>query len=170
MNPFARGDTGGDFLEERSEWNADLLPEPGPFLEGHDVLTDDAHVAFHDLTHELFERRGVYDVTFGYNLAALNRDRRFPDAGFRYAVDAGDPAVLRAVFTPTTAFCPQAETLVKGSFRAWNGLGDDHDYDLVRVRVSPDHYQADAIAAELDTLEAAFLETGTVDRQRRSLF
>lgn len=69
-------------------------------------------------------------MTFGYNLAKLNRDTRHADAGYRYAVDADDPSVLRAEFSPTTEFCPQSDTLTKGSFRAWNALSDPHGDDL----------------------------------------
>ncbi len=138
------------------------LPEPGPFLEGHGVLTDGEHVQFHETARELFERRTVYDATFGYNLARLNLDRRHPDAGYRYAEQADDPAVLRAEFSPTTPFCPQAHTLAVGSFRAWNGLSDRHDYDLVRVRVAPMHQYSDAINETLTDLESTYLETGTV--------
>ena len=84
------------------------VPEPGPFLAGHDVLAGADHVAVHRRAADAFEDHGVYDATFGYNLARLNLDPRLPDAGFRYAEAAGDPATLRAEFTPTTAFCPQA--------------------------------------------------------------
>ena len=96
--------------------------------------------------------------TFGYNLGDLNRDRRHPDAGYRYA-EAGD-GVLRAEFTPTTPFCPRSDTLAKGSFRAWNGLSDRHDYDLVRVRVDRMHHRSDAINDQLADLEASVRGTG----------
>jgi len=125
------------------------LPEPGPFLDGHDVLTGEDHVAFHRLTRDVFEERGVYDMTFGYNLARLNLDPRFPDAGYRYAVEADDPTTLRAEFTPTTPFCPQSDTLSLGSFRAWNGLREEHDYDLVRVAVHPMHHRSGSINRRL---------------------
>jgi len=42
-------------------------------------------------------------------------------AGFRYAEEADDPTTLRAEFTPTTAFCPQAEPLAVGVPRARRG-------------------------------------------------
>ncbi|MFC7020557.1 MULTISPECIES: hypothetical protein [Haloarcula] len=147
------------------------LPAPGSFLEGHDVLTGRTHAAFHRLTRTLFEERGVYDATFGYNLARLNLDRRHPDAGFRYAREREPPAgggdstggrVLRASFTPTTAFCPQSDALTLGAFRAWNGLEDRHEYDLVRVRVDGTHDQSPAINGHLAQIERAFLETGSV--------
>jgi hypothetical protein len=148
------------------------LPTPGPFLEGHEVLTGRAHAAFHRLTRTLFEERGVYDATFGYNLARLNLDRRHPDAGFRYAVerdatveersDAGNQRVLRASFAPTTAFCPQSDALTRGAFRAWNGLADRHEYDLVRVRVGETHDQSRVINDRLAQIERGYRETGSV--------
>ncbi len=127
------------------EYRKDYIPEPGEFLEGHDILGGDGHVEFHERTREVFEERGVYDMTFGYNLAKLNLDRRHPDAGYRYALDSSNPRVLRAEFTPTTEFCPQAHTLVLASYRAWNDLSDRHPYEEVRVRVDVMHHQADAI-------------------------
>ena len=171
MNPFSAGRSGGteqptdDGFETWDTFEPDTVPAPGPFLEGHDVRTGDEHAAFHRLTRDLFEERGVYDATFGYNLARLNLDRRHPDAGFRYAVDADDPSVLRAEFTPTTAFCPQATALVKGSFRAWNGLGDRHEFDLVRVRVRPSHRRAESLNESLEALETRFRESGEIPRE-----
>jgi hypothetical protein len=141
-------------FDDRSAFVPDNLPDPGPFLDGHDVLTGDAHVRFHEQTHEVFEARSVYDVTFDYNLARLNLDARHPDAGFRYAEDRDDPCVLRAEFTPTTEFCPQSETLAVAAFRAWNGLRDDHDYDAVRVRVHPMHQHAATVNDRLSALDA----------------
>ncbi|AGB17561.1 hypothetical protein Halru_2994 [Halovivax ruber XH-70] len=186
-NPFARGDDGGLF-DDYDEFVPDTIPQPGPFLAGLSVLTGDDHLAFHRLTRELFEERGVYDMTFNYNLARLNLDTRHSDAGYRYArerldaaafVDAagesseaddshrlddsfpaGDLSVLRAEFTPTTPFCPQCHTLAIGSFRAWNGLADRHEYDLVRVRAHPMHHKSESINEELAAMEAAYLETG----------
>ncbi|MFB6131270.1 MAG: hypothetical protein ABEJ28_10665 [Salinigranum sp.] len=158
-SPFGGGD---DLFDEAGEFVPAHVPEPGPFLEGHDVLAGSDHVDFHELTRKLFDERGVYDMTFGYNLAELNLDRRHPDAGYRYAAEADDPDVLRAEFTPTTPFCPQSHTLTKGSFRAWNGLADRHDYTLVRVRVHPMHHESEAINDELEWLEEKFLETGSV--------
>jgi len=136
------------------------LPDPGPFLVDAHVLAGGDHCAFHDVTREVFEERGVYDVTFGYNLARLNRDRRHPDAGYRYAEESA--AVLRAEFTPTTPFCPQSRALTTGSFRAWNALRERHGYDLVRVRVAPSHQESAAINDALDALETEFRETGSV--------
>ncbi|GGN96274.1 hypothetical protein [Haloarcula pellucida] len=138
------------------------VPDPGEVLEGHDVLTDADHAAFHRVTMGLFAERGVYDMTFGYNLARLNLDHRHPDAGFRYAREADDPAVLRAEFTPTTEFCPQSDTLTVGAFRAWNGLTERHEYDLVRVRVDSMHHQSVAINGKLQQLEATYRETGEI--------
>ncbi len=95
----------------------------------------------------------MYDATFGYNLTRLNLDPRHPDAGFRYAEEAGDPATLRAEFTPTTAFCPQAEPLAVGAFRALNGV-DDHAYELIRVRVDPSLNGSGVVNDRLDRLES----------------
>lgn len=165
MNPFSSGRStaaadGEDGFDERGTFVPEHLPEPGAFLEGHDVLEGEDHVAFHGTSRELFEERGVYDATFGYNLARLNLDRRHPDAGYRYAVDADDANVLRAEFSPTTEFCPQADALVKGSFRAWNGLDERHEFDLVRVRVRRTHHQAEPLNDALETLESRYRETG----------
>ncbi|WP_049926086.1 hypothetical protein [Halopiger goleimassiliensis] len=165
MNPFSSARPATDDDAEFDDWETfapESVPAPGPFLQGHDVLEGEAHVHFHDTTRDLFEERGVYDATFGYNLARLNLDRRHPEAGYRYAVEADDDSVLRAEFTPTTEFCPQADALVKGSFRAWNGLRDRHDYDVVRVRVHPSHHRHGPLNETLTELEEAFLETGEV--------
>jgi len=182
-SPFGGSDTAFDAYDEFVPGN---VPPPGPFLDGHDVLEGRRHLAVHRLARALFEERGVYDMTFGYNLARLNVDPRHPDAGYRYAVEQSDPVerpgtddavasdeaassdggqpsrVLRAEFTPTTAFCPQSDTLTKASFRAWNGLADRHEFDVVRVRVAPMHQRAVAINGELERLETAFRETGEV--------
>lgn len=147
------GGSRADRFDDIDQFVPEHLPDPDAFLDGHRVLDGDDHVAVHRVARDLFEARGVYDVTFGYNLARLNLDQRHPDAGFRYAVDRDDPSVLRAEFTPTTPFCPQSKTLTVGAFRAWNGLADRHDYDRVRVRVAPMHQQADAINAELDAMD-----------------
>jgi hypothetical protein len=160
-SPFGGGD-GDDLFDEYDEFVPDTIPEPGPFLEGHDVLTAEEHLAVHETTRELFEERGVYDMTFDYNLARLNLDTRHPGAGYRYAVDADDPSVLRAEFTPTTPFCPQTHTLTKGSFRAWNGEPERHDYDLVTVRSAPMHNDSEDVNTELAELESNFRETGAV--------
>jgi len=153
-SPFGGSDepSEGTFDPEH-RFNPGSIPAPGEFLAGHEVLTDDHHVAFHRLTEELFERRGVYDVTFGYNLARLNLDRRHPNAGFRYAEESEDPSVLRAEFTPTTPFCPQSDTLTNAASRAWNGLCDEHDYDFVRVRVATMHHGSEEINEALAALE-----------------
>lgn len=162
-SPFGGADAEAAF-DAYDEFVPEHLPEPGAFLEGHRTLWGRAHAAFHRLTRECFEERGVYDVTFGYNLARLNLDARHPDAGFRYAVEADDPAVLRAAFTPTTEFCPQSTTLATGAFRAWNGLRERHEYDLVRVRVDEMHHESAATNRHLEGLEATFLETGELTR------
>ncbi|WP_277542953.1 hypothetical protein [Haloarcula laminariae] len=168
-SPFGNDDS---LFDSYDEFVPNHNPVPGRFLEGHDVLAGSDHVAFHRLTRELFEERTVYDMTFDYNLARLNLDTRHKNAGFRYAVeeqsgaDAIDDAdvdrVLRAEFTPTTPFCPQTHTLTIGSFRAWNGLSDRHEYDLVRVRPAPMHQQCDAISEQLAELERKYLETDDV--------
>jgi hypothetical protein len=159
-SPFA--DSDDDIFDGYDEFVPEHIPESGPFLEDHDVLTDEQHVTFHELTKELFEERGVYDMTFNYNLARLNLDHRHPDAGYRYAEETDDQSILRAEFTPTTPFCPQSHTLTIGSFRAWNGEIDRLDYDLVRVHLHPMHHQSAAINEQLDELEAKYLETGSV--------
>jgi len=149
-----------DDFDDYDSFVPEHLPEPGPFLDGHAVLTGRDHAAFHRLTRCRFEERTVYDVTFGYNLARLNLDRRHPDAGYRYAVEADDPRVLRAEFTPTTEFCPQSETLATASFRAWyaDDAGDEHEFDRVRVRVAPMHHASDRINDRLAELEEAVRE------------
>ncbi len=164
MYPFSSGRTtgsdGGDSFDEPETSVSARILEPGSFLEGHDVRADGDHAAFHDLTRELFEGRGVYDGTVGYNLARVNLDRRHPDAGSRYAVDADDRTVLRAEFSPTTEFCPQADAFVTGAFRTWNCLRSRREYDLVRVRVRSTHHQSTALDEALESLETRFVETG----------
>jgi hypothetical protein len=172
--PSTFGGATEERIGETSTFVPEDLPEPGQFLDGHGVLTGEDHVSFHELTRDLFEERGVYDMTFGYNLAQLNLDTRHPDAGYRYAVDAeSDQSVLRAEFTPTTAFCPQSDTLTKGSFRAWNGSSETHEYDLVCVRVDEMHQRSAEINGELSELETLYRETGSIaeigeGRQARS--
>ncbi|QLH80865.1 hypothetical protein [Halosimplex pelagicum] len=175
-SPFGGSD---DTFDAYDEFVPGHAPAPGDFLDGHDVLDGREHLAVHRLARELFEERAVYDMTFGYNLARLNNDRRHTDAGYRYAVERpeavedlptpeksdrgteGDAVrVLRAEFTPTTAFCPQSDTLTRGSLRAWNGLADRHEFDLVRVRVAPMHQRASQINAALREAETTLVETG----------
>ncbi|WP_135364889.1 hypothetical protein [Halosimplex halophilum] len=175
-SPFGGSD---DTFDPYDEFVPGHAPAPGDFLAEHDVLDGREHLAVHRLARELFEERAVYDMTFGYNLARLNNDQRHPDAGYRYAVERAEavdddlptpdgsgregdePArVLRAEFTPTTAFCPQSDTLTRGSLRAWNGLADRHEFDLVRVRVAPMHQRASQINAALRDMEATLVETG----------
>lgn len=157
-SPFGSED--GSLFDGYDEFAPDHLPGADDFLEDKDLLTGDEHLVFHRMTRELFEERKVYDMTFNYNLARLNLDTRHPGAGYRYAREVDDPSVLRAEFTPTTPFCPQTHTLTIGSFRAWNGLNDRHEYDLLRVRAAPMHHQSDAINEQLAALEEAFEETG----------
>lgn len=162
-SPFGGNDESDAAFEEYDEFDESTIPTPGPFLDGQNILTGEEHVAFHETTREIFEERGVYDMTFGYNLARLNLDTRHPDAGFRYAEEEANPSILRAEFTPTTPFCPQSDTLGKGSFRAWNGLSENHDYELVRVRVADTHHMNDEINETLRELEAEFRETGELN-------
>ncbi|WP_311173731.1 hypothetical protein [Halobellus ordinarius] len=157
-SPF--GSDKEDLFDDAGEFVPEHVPDPGPFLEDEQVLTGEDHLAVHEIAREVFEERTVYDMTFGYNLARLNQDTRHPSAGYRYAEESAD--VLRAEFTPTTPFCPQSHTLTIGSFRAWNGLADRHDYELVRIRVHPMHNEAQRINEQLADLEATFRETGTV--------
>ncbi|WP_236544771.1 hypothetical protein [Salinirussus salinus] len=175
------GSSGEESFDEHGDFVPGHLPEPGEFLEGHEVLTGEAHVAFHGTARDLFEERGVYDMTFGYNLARLNLDTRHPTAGFRYAeeiaglegaagpegqtgeaTDGIDGPVLRAEFTPTTEFCPQSDTLTLGAFRAFNGELESHAYDLVRVRVDGMHHESASINGKLRQLEESFAHTGEV--------
>ncbi|MEF8801148.1 MAG: hypothetical protein V5A56_08955 [Halolamina sp.] len=156
---------GGDDATAFDEYDAfvpEHLPDPGEFLEGHAVLTDADHLAFHRLTRALFQERGVYDMTFGYNLARLNLDSRNENAGVRYAEEADDPAVLRAEFTPTTPFCPQTSTLTVGAFRAWNGLSHRHEYSIVRVRAGRMHHRSDEINDQLRSLEGQYRESDAI--------
>lgn len=155
------GDNGGDAdFDDADAFVAEHLPDPGAFLDGHAVLVGDAHVAVHQESHDRFEQFGVYDATFGYNLARLNLDHRHPAAGFRYGIDPEEPDVLRAEFTPTTEFCPQSTTLSRGVFRAWNAT--ESDYRLVSVRVDPMHHRSAATNERLRELEAHYVETGDV--------
>jgi len=184
-SPFGGSD---DTFDGYGDFVPGHAPAPGEFLADHDVLDGREHLAVHRLARELFEERAVYDMTFGYNLARLNNDRRHPDAGYRYAVERSEAVdgdlptpdggsretegegarVLRAEFTPTTAFCPQSDTLTRGSLRAWNGLADRHEFDLVRVRVAPVHQRATEINAALREAETTLVERGALpDRERR---
>ncbi|WP_418284611.1 hypothetical protein [Halorubrum sp. DTA46] len=129
------------------------VPTPGSFLSEHDVLTGEGHVAVHERAATAFEEHGVYDATFGYNLARLNHDPRHPDAGFRYAQERDAPATLRAEFTPTTAFCPQAEPLAVGALRALDAEGVP-GYDRVRVRVDPSLNGSEVVNDRLERLES----------------
>lgn len=160
-SPFGSDDS--DLFDEYDEFVPAHIPEPGDFLQGHTLLTDDDHSSFHEITRDVFEERKVYDMTFNYNLARLNLDTRHTNAGYRYAEQADDPDVLRAEFTPTTPFCPQTHTLTIGSFRAWNGLSDRHSYQLVRVRAHRMHHQSDEINEQLAEIEEAYLDSGDVE-------
>ena len=167
-SPFGSDDS--DLFDGYDEFVPDHIPRLDQFVEDHDVLTGKDHLAFHRLTREFFEERKVYDMTFNYNLARLNLDTRHKSAGYRYAVERDDAddaieedgidRVLHAEFTPTTPFCPQTHTLTIGSFRAWNGLSDRHEYDLIRVRAAPMHHKSEAINDQLAELETKYLESG----------
>lgn len=153
---------GSDTFDEQDTFVPEHLPQPGAFLDDAEVLTGEEHVEIHRMAREVFEERGVYDVTFGYNLAKLNRDTRHPDAGFRYARDPDDPAVLRAEFTPTTEFCPQGDSLAIGAFRAFNGESDAHEFDLVAVRVDEMLNESALVNQRLEALEQHYDETGEI--------
>ncbi|MFB6200776.1 MAG: hypothetical protein ABEI98_02080 [Halorhabdus sp.] len=142
MSLFSRDTSSGPEFDEYDQFVPGHLPDPGPHLAEFEVLTDDAHVKVHQTVRDVFEARGVYDTTFGYNLAKLNLDPRHAEAGFRYAVEDGD--VLHVEFTPTTAFCPQGEVLTTAANRALNGLTDEHAFDQVVVRIT-NHQDSDAI-------------------------
>ena len=80
-SPFG-GEKDDDGLSTDSgEFTPEYSPEPDRFLEGHRLLTGDEHVSFHQISETMFEERGVYDMTFGYNLTQLNQVTRHPNAG-----------------------------------------------------------------------------------------
>ncbi|MDR9380632.1 MAG: hypothetical protein RI560_03035 [Natronomonas sp.] len=151
------GDGSDDLFDEYDAFVEKHVRDPGPFLDGHDLLCGEGYVAFHEITRDLFEERTVY------NLARLNLNTRHPNAGYRYAEEADDPSILRAEFTPSTPFCPQAHTLTIGSFRAWNGLTEQHDYDLGRVCATPMHHDSGSINDRLADIEETFEEIGSVE-------
>lgn len=150
MGLFSQSSPSGPSFDEYDEYVPANLPDPGPALEGHEILEDDDHVRVHRTARDIFEERGVYDSTFGYNLAKLNLDHRHPDAGYRYAITDDDRLV--AEFTPTTPFCPQSSVLTRASHRAWNGMADAHDFDSVAIRIAPMHQHSAGINDELATL------------------
>ena len=159
---LSTGGDGGAGFDGYDEFVPEHIPDPGPFLADQEVLTGRKHAAFHRFARRIFEERGVYDMTFGYNLARLNLDERHPDAGYRYAIEADDRRVLRAEFSPTTEFCPQSDTLTIGTFRALNGERDRHQFDLVSVRVDESHHSSASINGKLRQLEETFRETGDI--------
>lgn len=146
MSLFDRGDSSVPDFDGYDEYVPSALPDPGPRLSEHEVLVDDEHVSVHRMVRDVFEERGVYDTTFGYNLAKLNLDPRHPDAGFRYATD---DETLYVEFTPTTAFCPQGNVLTIAASRALNDLADRHEFDTVEVRIADRHQHSESINEEL---------------------
>lgn len=147
MGLFDRGSTGDPQFGRYDEYEPEYIPEPGAALAEHDVLVGQDHVDVHQTARDVFEARGVYDSTFGYNLAKLNLDTRHPNAGFRYAIT--DEGTLIAEFTPTTEFCPQSAVLTKAAHRAWNGMTDEHDFDRVEIRIADMHQHSASINADL---------------------
>lgn len=147
FDPFREPDAGADALDGAGEFVPVHLPAPGPFLDGAAVLTGDAHVAVHRTAREVFAACGVRAGALGYNLAVLNRDRRYPDAGFRYAADA---ETLRAEFTPRAPACPRTAALARSALRAFRWHADRFDYGTVRLRVAPGHEDRDAINETLE--------------------
>lgn len=147
-------------LDDWAEFVPEHLPAPGPHLDGHDVLAGDDHVDLHQRVRDVFELRGVYDAAYGYNLARLNLDRRYPDAGLRYAVAAGDEDCLRVAFTPTTAVCPETASLAPAILRATTE--EEIGYDRVRVRVTPRYQHADRVNETLRELETVADERGSL--------
>lgn len=159
---WLRGTTDAEtHFEEPGEYVPETLPEPDEFLREHEILTDERHLAVHEMVRDCFEEFGIYDMTFGYNLAKLNRDKRHPGAGFRYATPTNDAQELLATFTPTTEFCPQGDSLAVGAFRALN-RSDHHDYDIVRVRVHQIHHHSETINARIRSMEETFLDSGHI--------
>lgn len=155
--------SGDGYLDDWDEFVPDHLPEPGPHLDGHDVLVGEPHLDLHRSVRDIFEIRGVYDAAYGYNLAQLNLDRRYPDAGLRYAVERGtesEPTCLRVEFTPTTAVCPETVSLAPAILRALTV--EDVGYERVRVRVTARYQHADRLNAVLADLERIAHERGSV--------
>jgi len=139
-------------FDSYDQFELEQLPEPGPALTEYTILTNEDHVRVHKVARDIFETRGVYDSTFGYNLAKLNLDHRHPNAGFRYAVSEDN--VLYAEFTPTTPFCPQSSVLTTAAHRAWNSESEKHDFAAVEIRVDPMHQHSEAVNQKLENLSA----------------
>ena len=153
MSLFSRSGSNGPEFDDYDQFVPAHLPEVGPRLEEYNALTEEAHTDVHQRVRDVFEERGVYDTTFGYNLAKLNLDPRHPDAGFRYAIEDGD--VLHVEFTPTTAFCPQGEVLTTAANRALSELADGGEFERVVVRIASLHQHSDAINDGLEADPAA---------------
>jgi metal-sulfur cluster biosynthetic enzyme len=147
MSLFSRGASSGPDFDDYDEFVPSHLPEPGARLTEHEVLESEEHVEIHRTVRDIFEEQGVYDTTFGYNLAKLNLDLRHPDAGLRYAIE--NETMLHVEFTPTTAFCPQGNVLTTAASRALNDLVDSLKFERVVVRIADRHQNSEAINADL---------------------
>ena len=147
-----RGSPDSDIFDVAESFVEFHLPEPDCILRQYHVLTGDQHVSVHRTAIKIFDAAGIIDPTFGYNLAWLNFDSRYPNAGFRYAESEGDETRLYVSFTPTTHFCPVSDTLALGVSRAWNN-SSAHDYAHVIVRVARMHQLSDEINRTLAELE-----------------
>lgn len=55
---------------------------------------------------------GVYDMTFGYNLAQFNFDHRHPSAGYRYTEDIVERGTLHPNHAVLSAEPPTDDRLV----------------------------------------------------------
>lgn len=154
------------FLDDWDEFRPEHLPDPGAHLADHEVLTGEAHLDLHRSVRDVFERRGVYDAAYGYNLARLNLDTRFPDGGLRYAVEeapaADEPSGLRVAFTPTTAVCPETVSLAPAVLRALTAEAEDVGFESVRVRVTSRYQHADRLNSVLSDLERVARDRGSV--------
>ncbi|MFB6134403.1 MAG: hypothetical protein ABEJ55_05395, partial [Halanaeroarchaeum sp.] len=68
MGLFSQSSSGPSF-DGYDEYVPENLPDAGPALAGHEILEGEDHVRVHQTARDVFEERGVYDSTFGYNLA-----------------------------------------------------------------------------------------------------
>jgi hypothetical protein len=146
-------------MESKRQYNEDILPEVGPFLEDYNVLVGQRRDDIHETTRQIFEKNRVYELNHGYNLADLNYDARYPNSGYRYAED-GD--ILRAEFTPTDRIDSASVSPAVAYFRSWNGNLDLHPYRYVSVRVR-EHVDKESINSILSDAKSRYLETGVFD-------